>query len=44
MDATYAKKPIHADVVDHLFTCVRTFLTTPWEGGIAQGLDRGYLL
>lgn len=43
-DASYVKNPIHADVVDHLFTLVRKFLTTSWEGGVAVGLNRGYLL
>ncbi|KWC65324.1 Bpu10I family restriction endonuclease [Burkholderia ubonensis] len=40
----YVKKPIHADVVSHLFFEVRDFLTKSWEGGIAHGLERGYLI
>ncbi|MCA8044477.1 Bpu10I family restriction endonuclease [Burkholderia seminalis] len=40
----YVKKPIHADVVAHLFFEVRDFLTKSWEGGIAHGLERGYLI
>jgi hypothetical protein len=40
----YQKNPIHVDVVEHLFNTVRTHLTSDWEGGVAHGLDRGYLL
>lgn len=43
-DEDYEKKPIHDDVVEHLFNEVRDFLTADWEGGIAHGLDRGYLI
>ena len=41
---TYVKKPIDYDVVWHLFRTVRTHLTTDWEAGIEQGLERGWLL
>ena len=41
---TYVKNPIYEDVIDNLFNQVRDFLTTPWEGGISFGLQRGYLL
>lgn len=40
----YVKNPIYEDVVLHLFKTVREFLTKDWEGGIAYGLDRGYLI
>lgn len=40
----YVKQPIHADVVTHLFELVRNFLTSPWEGTVAHGLQRGVLL
>lgn len=40
----YEKNPIHLDVVEHLFNTVRTHLTSNWEGGVAYGLERGYLL
>ncbi|MEW6594820.1 MAG: Bpu10I family restriction endonuclease [Thermodesulfobacteriota bacterium] len=43
-DAKYVKNPIYSDVVEHLFRNVRTFLTTDWEGGIAFGLNQGYLV
>lgn len=40
----YAKNPIHTEVVIHLYDTVREHLTKPWIGGVARGLDRGYLL
>lgn len=40
----YVKQPIHVDVVSHLFELVRDFLTSPWEGTVAHGLQRGVLL
>jgi hypothetical protein len=40
----YQKNPVHEDVVAHLFNAVRTHLTSNWEGGIPQGLERGFLL
>ena len=40
----YEKNPIYPDAVKHLFDLTRTFLTTPWEGGIEFGLNRGFLL
>ena len=40
----YQKNPIHADVVHHLFETVRDHLTRDWQGGVAHGLERGYLL
>ncbi len=40
----YQKNPIYADVIEHCFQTVRTFLTTDWEGGISHGLDKGFLL
>ena len=43
-ESTYEKNPIYADVVWHLFTAIRTFLTTPWEGGVTFGLSKGYLI
>lgn len=43
-DAGYQKNPIYAEVVEHCFTTVRSFLTSDWEGGIAHGLERGFLI
>lgn len=40
----YQKNPIDPDVVWHLFENVRSHLTTDWQGGIAYGLERGWLL
>ncbi len=40
----YKKNPVYLDVVEHLFKTVRTHLTSNWEGGVAYGLERGYLL
>lgn len=43
-NAGYEKNPIYADVVEHCFNSVREFLTADWEGGISQGLHRGFLI
>ena len=40
----YEKNPIHLDVVEHLFNTVREHLSADWEGGVAYGLERGYLI
>jgi len=40
----YQKNPIYPDVVEHLFCNVRDFLTSDWEGGISEGLNRGFLI
>lgn len=40
----YVKNPIYDDVVIHLFKAVRNYLTSDWEGGIAHGLEKGYLI
>jgi Bpu10I-like restriction endonuclease len=40
----YDKNPIYDDVISHLFHAVRDHLTTGWEGGVAFGLDKGFLL
>jgi hypothetical protein len=40
----YVKNPIYGDAVVHLFETVREFLTSPWEGGVGFGLQRGFLL
>lgn len=40
----YEKKPIDFAVVFHLYNFVRDHLTSDWGGGIAAGLNRGYLL
>lgn len=40
----YEKKPIHVDVVSHLFDMVRDHLTRDWTGGVNYGLQLGYLL
>ena len=41
---SYEKNPLYADTVNHLFFTVREFLTSDWEGGIVNGLNRGYLI
>lgn len=43
-DPSYVANPIYADVVFHLFNYVRSFLLADWRGGIADGLQRGYLI
>lgn len=43
-DSSYVKKPVHYDVVHHLFNFAREHLTRNWEGGIEFGLDKGYLI
>lgn len=40
----YVKNPIYDDVVIHLFNSVRNYLTSDWEGSIAHGLKKGYLI
>lgn len=40
----YIKNPVHDDVVFHLFSEVREFLTSSWKGGISHTLERGYLI
>jgi hypothetical protein len=40
----YDKNPIDPDVVWHLYQTVRHHLTSDWEGGVEQGLKRGWLL
>jgi hypothetical protein len=39
----YDKNPIYVDVVEHMFHFVRDHLTSDWTGGVATGLDRGFL-
>jgi hypothetical protein len=41
---TYIKNPIYPDVIFHLFSFVREFLTKDWETGIDYGLSKGYLI
>jgi len=41
---SYDKNPIDPGVVWHLYQNVRSHLTTDWEGGVEQGLERGWLL
>lgn len=43
-DPNYKKNPIYTDVAQHFFETVREFLISDWEGGIAHGLDNGYLI
>lgn len=43
-DPAYVSNPIYADVVLHLFNYVRAFLLADWRGGIADGIQRGYLI
>lgn len=40
----YVANPIYIDVVWHLFSSVREYLSTDWHGKIADGIDRGYLI
>lgn len=40
----YVANPIYSDVVWHLFSAVRTYLSTDWHGEIADGIERGYLI
>lgn len=40
----YQKNPIYVDVVHHLFYYVRDYLNSDWEGGVAHGLEQGYLM
>ncbi len=40
----YVKSPIDADVVWHLYTTVRNYLTSDWLGGVENGIERGWLL
>ncbi len=40
----YRKNPIDPDVVWHLYQNVRNHLTSDWEAGVEQGLERGWLL
>lgn len=40
----YIANPIYADVVFHLFSMVREYLSSDWGGKIADGLHRGYLI
>lgn len=41
---TYIQNPIYDDVVIHLFESVRSYLLADWQGKIADGLQRGYLI
>ncbi len=41
---TYISNPIYTDVVEHLYNYVREYLITDWEGTIAEGIERGYLI
>lgn len=40
----YVKNPIDADVVWHLFSTVRAYLTSDWLGGVENGIQRGWLI
>jgi hypothetical protein len=40
----YLKNPIYEDVVWHLFQTVRNHLVDDWSGGVAHGLERGWLV
>lgn len=40
----YVKNPIDADVVWHLYTTVRAYLTSDWLGGVESGIQRGWLI
>jgi hypothetical protein len=39
----YIKKPIHLDVITHLYSFVRNYLNSDWEKSVIYGLDRGWL-
>jgi hypothetical protein len=40
----YAKNPIDPAAVWHLFNFVRNHLTADWIGGLAHGIERGWLI
>jgi len=40
----YEKNPIDEGVVWHLYQMVREHLTSPWGGGVKEGLARGWLM
>lgn len=40
----YEKKPIDPHVVNHLFSMVRSHLTSDWGGDVSEGLERGWLV
>jgi len=40
----YVKNPIDPDVVWHLYTTVRAYLTSDWLGGVENGIQRGWLI
>lgn len=40
----YVKNPVYSDVIEHLFNTVRDYLTTDWEGGVSDSLNKGFLL
>lgn len=40
----YVDNPIYPDVVWHLYNAIRTYLSTDWQGTIADGIERGYLI
>jgi hypothetical protein len=40
----YIKKPIDPLVVWHLFSTVRAYLTSNWEGDLESGIQRGWLI
>jgi len=39
----YVKNPIYSDVVEHLYTNVRSHLTSDWTGGVKDVLTKGYI-
>lgn len=40
----YVKNPLCVNAVSHLFDTVRGHLTKDWTGGVATGLERGWLM
>lgn len=40
----YVKKPIDVEVVSRLYEQVRDHLSSPWGGGVDEGLERGWLI
>lgn len=39
----YTKNPVFVDVVEHLFSNVRSHLTADWSGGVKDVLVKGYI-
>lgn len=44
LELGFKTNPIYADVVWHLFSMVRDYLGRDWQGTMAEGIERGYLI